>query len=240
MMHNRLESVEYLKTLVYDLTKFTTERDHIQKVIEKCFWLFGEQYNLVSADATFEKALAEYVYILDGKDKKEKIEISNPEHNRRPDIFLCRQNVVNDATSSSMLEENIIVELKRPSVNIGKIQHRQIEDYLDLIKNEPRFNSTTRIWKFIVIGKTIETDITDKYESFKHFNKRYLTYQQGRFEIYAMSWDDVFQEFKYRHQYILGKLKFNKDTIRQEIADVESDIESANTITQKILQLQEY
>lgn len=139
-----------------------------------------------------------------------------------------------------MLEENIIVELKRPSVNIGKIQHRQIEDYLDLIKNEPRFNSTTRIWKFIVIGKTIETDITDKYESFKHFNKRYLTYQQGRFEIYAMSWDDVFQEFKYRHQYILGKLKFNKDTIRQEIADVESDIESANTITQKILQLQEY
>lgn len=55
-----------------------------------------------------------------------------------------------------------------------------------------------------------------------------------------MSWDDVFQEFKYRHQYFLEKLKFNKDTIRQEIADVESDIESANTITQKILQLQEY
>lgn len=73
MMHNRFKSVEYLKTLVYDLTKFTTERDHIQKVIEKCFWLFGEQYNLVSADATFEKALAEYVYILDGKDKKEKL-----------------------------------------------------------------------------------------------------------------------------------------------------------------------
>lgn len=240
IMHHRLESVEYLKTLVYDLTKFTTEREHIQKVIEKCFWLFGEQYNLVSADTTFEKALAEYIYILDGKDKKDKIDISNPEHNRRPDIFLCRQNVVNDANSSSMLEENIIVELKRPSVNIGKTQHRQIEDYLDLIKNEPRFNATTRIWKFIVIGKTIEKDITDKYESFKHFNKRYLTYQQGRFEIYAMSWDDVFQEFKYRHQYILGKLKFNKDTIRQAIADVESNIESANTITQKILQLQEY
>lgn len=55
-----------------------------------------------------------------------------------------------------------------------------------------------------------------------------------------MSWDDVFQEFKYRHQFFLEKLKFNKDTIRQEIADVESDIESANTITQKILQLQEY
>lgn len=240
MMHNRLESVEYLKTLVYDLTKFTTERDHIQKIIEKCFWLFGEQYNLVSADATFEKALAEYIYILDGKDKKDKIEISNPEHNRRPDIFLCRQNLVNDAASSSMLEENIIVELKRPSVNIGKIQHRQVEDYLDLIKNEPRFNATTRIWKFIVIGKNIETDITDKYESFKHFNKRYLTYQQGRFEIYTMSWDDIFQEFKYRHQYILGKLKFNRETINQAITDVENDIESANTITQKILQLQEY
>ncbi len=34
MMHNRLEVVECLKLLVYDLSTFTNERDHIQKIIE--------------------------------------------------------------------------------------------------------------------------------------------------------------------------------------------------------------
>ncbi len=29
-----------LKTLVYDLVKFTNERDHIQKIIEQNYWLF--------------------------------------------------------------------------------------------------------------------------------------------------------------------------------------------------------
>ena len=237
MMHNRLEAIECLKTLVYDLTKFTTERDHIQKIVEKCFWLFGEQYHLVSADETFEKALTNYTYILDGIPEKTITKINNSEHNRRPDIFMCRKRTVGDATSLSMLEENIIVELKRPSVNIGKTQYRQIEDYLDLISSEPQFNSESRIWKFIVVSKILEDDVKAKYESFKHLNKRYLIYQQKRFEIYAMSWDDIFKEFEYRHQYILEKLSFNKATIKEEVEQVKKDVESANSLTQKILSL---
>lgn len=239
MMHNRLEAVECLKRLVYDNTRFTTERDHIQKIIEKCFWLFGEQYHLVSADVTFEKALAEYLYILDGYRESEKIEITNPDHNRRPDIFLCRKRQVGDAKSSSMLEENIIVELKRPSVNIGIEQHRQVEDYLRLIKKEARFNSESRLWKFYVVSKDVEQDVKDKHESFKHLGKRYLSYQEKNFEIYSMSWDDIFQEFSYRHEYILGNLNFDKEAINQEIEQVSNDVDGSNTLTQKILALED-
>lgn len=54
MMHNRLEVVECLRLLVYDLTVFTNERDHIQKIIENNYWLFGEQYHLVSHDESFD------------------------------------------------------------------------------------------------------------------------------------------------------------------------------------------
>lgn len=237
MMHDRLEAKECLKQLVYDLTKFTTERTHIQKIIEKCFWLFGEQYNLVSADVTFERALAAYLHVLDPECSDVKNYIDDEERNRRPDIFLCRQQTVNDAVTTSMLEENIIVELKRPSVDIGVKQYRQIEDYLHLIKKEPKFNSESRIWKFIVVGKVIEEDVKEKYESFKHMNKRYLVYQQGRYEIYAMSWDDVFKEFDYRHHYILSKLEFSNESIKQEIEQVQADVNGSDTLTQKILAL---
>lgn len=237
MMHDRLEAIECLKQLVYDLTKFTTERTHIQKIIEKCFWLFGEQYHLVSADVTFERALASYLNVLNPENSEEKNYIDDEERNRRPDIFLCRQQTVSDAATTSMLEENIIVELKRPSIDIGIKQYRQIEDYLNLIKKEAKFNSESRIWKFIVVGKVIEEDIKEKYESFKHMNKRYLIYQQGRYEIYAMSWDDVFMEFDYRHHYILSKLEFSNESIKQEIEQVQADVNGSNSLTQKIVAL---
>ena len=98
---------------------------------------------------TFEKALANYTYVLDGKEKPEDVTIDNEQKNRRPDIFLARKRMVNDANTSSMLEDNIIVELKRPTVEIGIKEYRQIEDYFRLIKNDPKFNAKSRIWTLL-------------------------------------------------------------------------------------------
>lgn len=238
MMHNRLVAIERLRLLVNDLEKFTTERDHIQKIMEKCFWLFGEQFNLVSADVTFERALANYAYVLDGNEKLDFLTINNEQKNRRPDIFLARKRMVNDANTSSMLEENIIVELKRPSVDIGIKEYRQIEDYFTLIKNDTNFNSQSRIWKFFVVGKTLDKDVTDKYDSFKVYNKRYLVNIQDRYEIYALTWDDVFKEFDYRHHYILEKLNFDNEAIQQEIEQVKKDVSGVNQLTKELLSLE--
>lgn len=238
MMHNRLIAIERLKLLVNDLEKFTTERDHIQKIMEKCFWLFGEQFNLVSADVTFERALANYTYVLDGKEKPESLTIDNDQRNRRPDIFLARKRIVNDANTSSMLEDNIIVELKRPSVDIGIKEYRQIEDYFTLIKSDSNFTAQSRIWKFFVVGKKLEKDITDKYDSFKVYNKRYLVYIQGHYEIYALTWDDLFKEFEYRHHYVLEKLNFDNEAILQEISQVKKDVSGVNQLTKEMLSLE--
>ena len=238
MIRNRLEVIECLKMLVYDLEKFTNERNHIQKIIEQNYWLFGESYHLVSADVTFERLLSKYLYALDGEPKPDIIQIDNQEANRRPDIFMCRNHKVNDAKSSSMLEENIIVELKRPSVTIGIKQYRQIEDYLRLIKNEPQFSSQSRLWKFYVVSAAIDDDIKSKYESFKSQNKRYLVYFEGNYEIYALSWDDVFQEFYYKHDYMLSKFSFSKESIKAEIENVRKDAEGSKTLTQRILSLE--
>ncbi|MDM1352052.1 hypothetical protein HX017_17870 [Myroides marinus] len=54
------------------------------------------------------------------------------------------------------MEENIIVELKRPSVTIGKDQFRQIDDYLDFIIQQDQFNSQMRKWKFYVISNKVD------------------------------------------------------------------------------------
>lgn len=67
MIENRYAIIELLKKLVFDYSKFSSERLHIQTTIEQNYWIFGEQYNLVSADDNFEKALnSKHTYSMHG------------------------------------------------------------------------------------------------------------------------------------------------------------------------------
>ncbi len=238
MIKNRCEVVAQLRSLVFDLKKFSTERDHIQVAVENNYWLFGEQFHLVSADETFEKALSSYLYALDGKKKKKK-KINSPERNRRPDIFMCRKHKIADNTDySNLLEENVIVELKRPTVTIGKEQFRQIEDYVDLIKGEEQFNSQLRSWKFFIVSNIVDDYVKDQYKAFQDKNKRFLVHIKDQFEIYAMTWDDVFTLFEIKHRFLLDKLDFDKTIIEEEIALSTLNRSSADSIVENVKKLE--
>ncbi|WP_319505122.1 ATP-binding protein [Bacteroides graminisolvens] len=237
MIRNRCDVVEQLRNLVFDLKKFSTEREHIQLAVEDNYWLFGEQFHLVSADETFEKALSNYLHVLDGE--KKKVKIDSPERNRRPDIFMCRKHKVADASDhSNMLEENVIVELKRPTVTIGKEQFRQIEDYVDLIKGEDGFNSQLRSWKFFVVSNKVDDYVKDQYKAFQDKNKRFLVHIKDQFEIYAMTWDDVFMLFEIKHRFLLDKLDFDKKTIEEEMKLCANNRQAANNIVNNIRKIE--
>lgn len=235
LVKNRLLVVEGLKQLIFDLEQFTNERDHIQAIIEENYWLFGEQYNLVSADRPFTTSLLEYTYILDGK--AEKGSFTAEDGRRRPDIFISRNQALPDFSYSTFLEENIIVELKRPSVVIGKEQFRQIEDYRDIILKEPKFQSQRRKWIFIVVGKEVDDFIKGQYKSFSDKNRPLLVQYQENFEIYAMTWDDVFLTFQHREEFILDKLNFDKQVLYDEIERYKKSRASSDSLTKDILNL---
>ncbi|KAB2859590.1 MAG: ATP-binding protein [Flavobacteriales bacterium] len=240
LIENRAKVVALLKTLVFELKKFTTERNHIQKAIEESYWLFGEQYHLASADQNFQQLLGEYLHIID--DVKEPQKLKSYDWKKRPDIFMCRKRNIPDTHDSEYeLEENIMVELKRPTVIIGKEQFRQIDDYLDFIMKEEQFNSQTRRWKFYVISNKVDDYIEKQYEAFKDKGKRFLVHQAGKYEIYAMTWDDLFRTFEIKHSYLLEKLEFDKNAIKEELQlkGVKLDVASSNGITKQIIDISE-
>ncbi len=239
MIENRYKIITLLKKLVFDLEKFTTERHHIQAAIEENYWIFGEQYHLVSADENFEKAIKEYLFIVDNKgNEKNKYKIVNQDRLRRPDIFMCRKRTI-EAPNNTQMEENVIVELKEPRVKLKKEVYRQIEDYMDLISHEPKFNSQLRKWKFIIISSQVDDFIKDLYKSCEDKGRLFLVRSSERFEIYAMTWDDVFKSFEIRHRYIYEKLNFDKSAIEEElkIKGIEFNRESSTEITEKIIGL---
>ena len=216
-LENRFNTVEILKTLIFDLEKFTNEREHIQKVVENNYWLFGEQYSLVSADKNFEVLLNNYLYHIE-KTKKIPEKIDSKEKLKRPDIFISRKIYTPDSNNDEyLIEENIIVELKRPTVVIGKEQFSQIEDYMSIIINDARFNSQLRKWKFYLIGKEVDNHIKGLYKNQAVRNKKFLVQEIDNYEIYALKWDDVFKIFEIRHNNFINKLEFNKSSIIEEL-----------------------
>ena len=217
LIENRYKVVTLLQALVFDLSQFTNERDHIQQVIAENYWLFGEQYHLVSADEHFQTLLSRYLNLVDGT-VPEKQELSY-DWKKRPDIFLCRKrNVPDPADQEYELEQNIMVELKRPSVTITKQEFRQIDDYLDFILKNEQFNSQLRTWKFYVVSNKVDAYIHKQYEAFRDKGKRFLVQQAGNYEIYALTWADLFRTFEIRHNYLLDKLDFDRQAIEEELA----------------------
>ncbi len=217
MLENRLKVIHTLKALIFDLEIFTNERDHIQKVVENNYWIFGEQYHLISADRKVETLLSNYLYFIDQDKPTKKVDSRN--RLKRPDIFICRNLYVpNPNSNEHNLEENIMVELKRPDVIIGKKQYSQIEDYMRIIIDEPQFNSQLRKWKFIIVGKKVDVFIEDKYASQKNKGKKFLVESVRNYEIFALTWDDLFRMFDFAHKHLIDKLEF-KDAVIEELEE---------------------
>ena len=72
-------------------------------------------------------------------------------------------------------------------------------------------------WKFFVVSNKVDDFIKDQYKSFQDKNKRFLVHMKEQFEIYAMTWDDIFQLFEIKHRFLLDKLDFDKKIIEEEI-----------------------
>lgn len=216
-VEKRYQVIEILKTIVYDFSKFANERDHIQRIIEQNYWLFGEEYNLLSADLTMQKSLEKYTYLLYGA-KKVTDKLSNDlEADRRMDIFMCGSKNVN-VSLNNFIQEDIVVELKAPKIILSKDILRQIEDYMDIIRNKPQFNSQMRRWKFIAVCKKADAYIKELYDEYANKGCPGLVRSVKNCEIYAYTWDDFFKIFDLCHSFILDKLKYNRDQLLNNIS----------------------
>lgn len=74
-----------------------------------------------------------------------------------------------------------------------------------------------RKWKFYITSNKVDSYIDKQYDAFKDKGKRFLVHQAGKYEIYAMTWDDLFRTFEIKHKYLLEKLKFDKAAIDEEL-----------------------
>ena len=216
-IEDRYKVVEALKQVVFDYTDYANERYHVQKIVEQHYWLFGEQYNLVTADQRMQKALANYLNILYGSDAPDATLNPDQEEMRRMDIFLCGARKTEDSVGDE-IQENLVIELKAPKVVLTKKVLRQIEDYMDFVRKQPQFNTQLCKWRFIAVCNNVDDDVRARYATNQTKGKKGLVFSVENYELYALTWADVFKSFELRHSFLLKKLKIDQEAIEKDIS----------------------
>ena len=207
LLEDRVKVIQGLKELVFDESLFAKEVPHIQQIVENHYWLFGEQYQLITAaEPDFERALMGLIKATEGK--SEKVTIDSPDKNKEMDIYMIRQDHRGDVT------ENVVVELKRPTVSLGEAQLSQVKRYMRVIKSEDRFNATNVKWTYYLVGNKLNSNgyIEDELDSHRAYGENHLVHcdKSGNHKIYVMTWSDIFDDFSKRHDYLMSKLKLEE------------------------------
>jgi len=211
LIKDRLLAINDIKQLVLNDSLNANEVDHLQKFIERHYWLFGEQYHLVTAEEPdFEEALRRFLYILRGEATptgKQKTKIEHPDKGKEMDIFAVQRLL------DGSVKKSIVVELKHPKKKLGNAELQQVKTYLRVINDEPRFNSTGIEWVFYLVGNSIGDDVKEEIESNKNHGEPCLAHKTGNKKIFVKTWSDIFTEHEINYQHIQEKLLLQKEEL---------------------------
>lgn len=220
IIKDRLIALEGLKQLVFNHELKANERNHLQKFIEKHYWVFGEEYRLVcSEEVKFKEALGKYLYILRGVE--EAVFINHPDQYKEMDLFLAGTDFRDGKP------HNLIIEIKNPST-VKKITDKevgQIKKYINVILNTDQFNSNMESWSFYIIGQDYDNIVKSDLQN----HETGLLRKSDNHCLYVRKWSDVINEIERRLKYLLDKLKIERSDLIVASTPVEVLIEVSNS-----------
>lgn len=203
---NRLHFLNGLEQIIYDkdLNKNILERKHLHKIIINETWIFGDEYTYGVDDQTLKNVLG--TYLKDCLKRDDFQDIVNSEDNSNletiPDVCLWQQYSLGTAG-----KENLVIELKRPSLNAGMTEMGQIMSYASKVANDKRFPKDKTRWKFLLITKDFSPELEPQL---KQKNRKFGHVSEGEnFDVFILSWGDIISEAKQRHEFIKEKLNLN-------------------------------
>lgn len=222
IIKNRLLILENLKKLVFNDDLKANEKDHLQKYIEKHYWIFGEEYRMVCAEEVkFEEALKRYVYLLRGVSEKQYI--NHPHKYKEMDLFLTGTDFRDGKP------HNVVVEIKNPTT-IKKLKNKevnQIKEYIEVILKQDEFNDNNEVWSFYLIGQDYDDIVRDDILNIETG----LLRKKDNHSLYVKKWSEITNEVERRLKYLLEKLKIERKVLSKEkslidIIELESTIKN--------------
>jgi hypothetical protein len=209
---DRLTFIHGLEELVYNeqYSRDLLERTQLHQLVAQNIWLFGEQYNLTVSDKGLTLALRKHAKLTG--DKKV---IDRPV--RRLDGSIGIVDLMLSRASKPMRSgeiEHLVIELKRPTVEIGVPQLHQAFSYAMAVAADERFSVGQAEWEFWIVssGMTKEaralSNQADKPPG--------LYFDSGtsnpKVRVWARTWAEIIHDARVRMQFYKDRLSLEVDS----------------------------
>ena len=233
---DRLQAINDFEHLVFDEGRYVNEIDHIQKFVEKHYWMFGEQYHLATAEEpNFEEALRRFLNIAsDVYYKKGEIKINDENKNKQMDIFAIQQ------IPNGNIKKCIVVELKRPSKILTSSELSQIKTYFNTIIKEDRFNAGNIEWEFILVGNDYNYEIENEIKNASNHGLPSLVYMVNNCKIYVKKWSEIFTDLRLNMNFLSDKLKLDNTKLEDRGDLTSTEIVLSQDINTAKMQVNNY
>lgn len=218
VLQRRAVAVQKLRYVMDEHYREVLETPDLQQVIESNTWLFGPRFETLGAEedsfTQIARRLREQVIGHSPVDKDDVDDEEDlPGAKRQTDLFLARKFPYTDSMGNQVYK-CIVVEIKRPGISLNKKHLRQLEDYAEIIKSQPKFGSEKMHFELILLGRQIssaDTIIKGRLSAQVLRNDPGLISDEPRMKLYVMNWYTLLDSFELTNSFMLEKLRLKRD-----------------------------
>lgn len=204
---DRLEFLQGLAAMTTspDWKKLILERSQLHKVLEKETWVFGEEYALAASDKGLTDVLARHVQLLGRDAPADNSAVVDAEGHRRIVDLMFNARIPQGENQ----RHHLVVELKRPKVEVGPTELEQTKNYALAVAKDDRFNTSSTRWEFWVVSSGVKgTADEDRRQKNKPFGLA-VEYESHQIQIWIKTWADILQEAEHRLKFVQAKLGYS-------------------------------
>jgi hypothetical protein len=205
---DRLDFLASLYELLFGEFQATlNEPRQLHPILSNELWMFGEQYQRGIDEESLKKTLERHIEILGRKQLVTDVSTVKDfdGRDRYLDLMLYQQYPAQEEGKF----EHLVIELKRPSIKLGKKEINQIEEYAYVVGDDQRFDKENTQWTFVLIGNELNDFAKNRCTS---PDRRPGHIQLGRVNIHVRTWSGALAEAKWRYEFFRKKLEYQART----------------------------
>jgi hypothetical protein len=221
LIADRIVALEVLKRIVFSPAHRRTvkERGELDVLVQANTWIFGENFHLTLAETGLSRVMQRVSEELTGRRSKAKLK--KPDDTiGRVDSFLGRTVPHPDQSH----REFLLIELKRPSLTIGRKETDQLENYVNAIRTQPDFKHTSTFWNFYIVTGEYDEDVRERIT--QKGRPQGILFEKDTHVVWVKSWGEIIRECEARLHFIAAKLRIEVTTeeIEERIAQLKASI----------------
>lgn len=217
---DRLDFLKSLELLLFDASNKKTllERSQLHRILDHETWVFGEEFSLMGNDSSLTTVLRRHVRELG----REELAVTTPVRDEQGRLQIVDLAMGRVAKRGENQREHLVVELKRPSVVLGRKELAQIQGYATAVAKDSRFNKTDVNWSFVLVGN--EWDDFVDLQARQHNRPLGLIMDSGGIKVWAKTWSQVLADSEHRLKFVQGQLEIipSEDEALEYLKDTHS------------------